>query len=76
LRFEVRSGSAELDFVDTTAQIQPLALWGWRPQQPLQPPPKIGGFADVRIPIPVQRKHRRCCGYILKEDLAGIRPEF
>jgi hypothetical protein len=52
--FEVRSGGRKLDLAHTVTQIEFLRALN-RPEQPLQPPPQIRGFADVRFGLCVRR---------------------
>ena len=75
LRFELRARPSELDFANSLAKIEPLALFGRLAKQPLQPPPKIRGLADVRLAVATQQEHCRRSRNLCEETLVAIRRE-
>ena len=64
-RFEVGASQRVFDPANAVPQIEPLRPLFRRGKQPLQPPPKVGSLADVRLGVCIlaaQEKHGRRSG--------------
>jgi hypothetical protein len=76
LRFEIRPGGGEFDFVDAITQVQALALFARRAEKACQPAAEIGGLADVRLSIAAQQEDCGRDGESGEEGFVVVRREW